>query len=54
MRDTVLALLIDATDQLRQRDVAVAGDLLQRDPELILQAHACLMTCENNRTLDDQ
>ena len=39
---TVLALLIDATDQLRQRDVAVASDLLQRGPEIILKTHACL------------
>jgi hypothetical protein len=41
----VLALRIDATDKLRQRDVAVACDILQRVPELIFEAHACLMAC---------
>jgi hypothetical protein len=50
----VLALRIDATDQIRQRHVAIAGDLLQRVPELILKAHTCLVACEENRALDDQ
>ena len=36
---TVLAVLIDATEQRRRRDAAVASDLLQRGPELLLKTY---------------
>ena len=38
----MLALLIDVTDKLRHRHVAITRDFLQRIPELILKTYACL------------
>src|SRR5262252_7476656 len=51
---TELARLVDAGDEIRQAGVARAGDLLERVPERVLQAHAGLVARNVDRALDHQ
>src|SRR5712692_4744059 len=50
----VLPRRIDRGDQIRQGDGATAGDLLQPPPERILEAHARLMSRDDDGALDDR
>src|SRR5262249_54334377 len=50
----VLSLRIDRGDQVRQRHVAPAGNLLEPFPERILEAHAGLVAGNDDRPFDDR
>src|SRR5262245_65213382 len=49
----LLSFGIDRRNQVRQGHVATPGDLLQPPPELILEAHARLMTSNDDGAFDD-
>src|SRR6266550_3243542 len=48
------AVRIDRGNKLRNRHVALICDLLQPLPECIFEAHAGLVTGDNNRAFDDR
>ena len=50
---TLLPLGVDGSNQVRQGPVLPARDLLQTAPEFVLQAHARLVTRQDDRPLDD-
>src|SRR5258708_7118624 len=47
----MVTIAIDRDDQLRKGHAALAGDFLQTVPELVFKADACLVACNDNRTL---
>ena len=47
----MFAIAIDRGDQRPQGHVALAGDLLQTVPELVFNADARLVACNDNRAL---
>ena len=47
----MLTIAIDCGDQLRKGHAALTGDLLQTVPELVFEADARLMACNDNRAL---
>src|SRR6516164_4344648 len=47
----MLTIAIDRGDQLRKGHAALTGDLLQTVPELVFEADARLMACNDNRAL---
>src|SRR5262245_61358361 len=49
----LLAIAVDFADQLRQRHVARAGDLLHAVPEGLFEAEAGLVAGDDDRTFDD-
>src|SRR5579883_745874 len=49
----LLALAVDLADELGERHVALARDLLHAVPERLLEAHAGLVACDPDRAFDD-
>src|SRR5215467_2095835 len=47
----MLTIAIDRGDQLRKGHAALTGDLLQTVPELVFEADARLVACNDNRAL---
>jgi len=47
----MLTIAIDRGDQLRKGHAALTGDLLQTVPELVFEADAGLVACNDNRAL---
>src|SRR6188472_125830 len=47
----MLTIAIDCGDQLRKGHTALTGDLLQTVPELVFEADARLVACNDNRAL---
>src|SRR6266481_8690644 len=47
----MLTIAIDRGDQLRKGHTALTGDLLQTVPELVFEADARLVACNDNRAL---
>jgi hypothetical protein len=47
----MVTIAIDCGDQLRKGHTALTGDLLQTVPELVFEADARLVACNDNRAL---
>jgi len=53
VEDEQLAIAVDLADQLGERIAALPGDVLHVAPECLFEAHAGLVTVQNDGSLND-